>query len=308
MYRLMRFYNQNRRKIIKTILVIVFFLFVLRTINNYAKKKTIPNLNLNYSAKNNIVNTIESSNSLVTGEAINSNVLYNEGEIIDSFLNYCKSHDIKNAYELVSNSCKEQLFPTEEDFNIVYISKLFNTKDKIYKIENWYDRTYKIIVEDNALSLGKNAEYNYQDYITVVSENNEKKLNINGYVKEKKINVQKEFDELSLKVLTQYQYMDYTEFTIEAKNKAEYTILLDSLESIDSTYIQDRNYAKYNLYTHELVKNDLLILPQKTTTIKLKFYSRNISEKTINKIVFDKIILNYGYKKNEKTLQCYIDI
>ena len=308
MYRLMRFYNQNRRKIIKTILILVLFIIVLRLINNYTKNRAIQNRNSNYSIENNIVNSIQSDKSLLTGEAINSKVLYNEGELIERFLNYCKNYDIEKAYNLISDSCKEQQFPTKEDFNTVYLSKLFNTKDKIYKIENWNDTTYKIIVEDNALSSGRNVEYNQQDYITVVSENNEKKLNINGYVKEKKINIEKELDELAIKVLSQYQYMDYTEFTIEVRNKTEYKILIDNLKNINSTYIQDRNYAKYNLYTHELVENDLLILPKKTTTIKLKFYSKKISGKTINKIVFDNVILNYGYKKNEKTLQCYIDI
>ena len=308
MYRLIKFYNQNRRKIIITILIIVFFIIGLRTINNYAKRKPIQSQNFNYSIENNMINSIESNKSLVTGESINSQALYNEGELIDRFLNYCKSYDINNAYKMISDSCKKQLFPTEEDFNKVYISEIFNTKDKIYKIENWYDRTYKIIVEDNALSLGKNVEYNKQDYITVVNENNEKKLNINGYVKENVINSQKEFDELDIKVLSQYQYMEYTEFTLEVKNKSEFKILLDNLKSINSTYIQDRNYAKYNLYTHELVENDLLILPQKTTTIKLKFYSKNISGKNINRLVFNNVILNYGYKKNEKTLQCIIDI
>ena len=308
MYRLMRFYNQNRRKIIMTILIIVFFIIGLRTINYYAKRNQIRNKNLNKSIEYNMVNSIESNKSIVTGKTINSQALYDEGELIDRFLNYCKSYDIQKAYDLISDSCKEQQFPTKEDFNTVYVSKLFNTKDKTYKIENWYDRTYKIIVEDNALSLGKNAEYNKQDYITVVSEKNENKLNINGYVKENKKNVQKEFDELSIKVLTQYQYMDYTEFTIEAKNKTEYTIMLDNLESINSTYIQDRNDAKYNLYTHELVENDLLILPKKTTTIKLKFYSKNISGKKISRLVFNNVILNYGYPRNEKKLQCSIDI
>lgn len=308
MYRLMRFYNQNRRKIIKTILILVLFIIVLRLINNYTKNRAIQNRNSNYSIENNIIKSLESDKSLLTGETINSKVLYNEGELIERFLNYCKSYDIENAYNLISDSCKEQQFPTKEDFNTIYISRLFNTKDKIYKIENWNDTTYKIIVEDNALSSGRNVEYNQQDYITVVSENNEKKLNINGYVKEKKINIEKEFDELAIKVLSQYQYMDYTEFTIEVRNKTEYKILIDNLKNINSTYIQDRNYAKYNLYTHELVENDLLILPQKATIIKLKFYSKKISGKTINKIAFDNVILNYGYQKNEKTLQCYIDI
>lgn len=307
MYRLIKFYNQNRKAIIKAILIIAFLFILLMIFNNNAKNnKQIPKANIDTETISS--NNVLTDKSLVTGDSINTKKINEDVNIIETFLNYCKTNNIEQAYNCISNSCKDQLFATIDDFNIIYVDLFFDNKNILYTIENWYDNTYKITIKENALSTGKNTEYSKQDYITVVDENGEKRLNINGFINKKEINKQKTSDEINIKIIDMFQYMDYTVVNIEIQNNSETQFLLDDLENIKSIYIQDNNDVKYNLYTHELAQNELLVLPKQSKKLRLKFYSKFISTKSINKIVFSNVFINYRVQDNEQKKQYSIDI
>lgn len=307
MYRLIKFYNQNRKAIIKAILIIAFLFILLMIFNNNAKNnRQIPKVNseLETIASNNVL----TDKSLVTGDSINTKKINEDVDIIEKFLNNCKTNNIEQAYNYISNLCKDQLFGTMNDFKSIYVDLFFNNKNILYTIENWYDNTYRINIKENALTTGKNTEYSKQDYITVVEENNEKRLNIDGFINRKEINKQKISDEINIKIIDMLQYMDYTVVNIEIQNNSETQFLLDDLENIKSIYIQDNNDVKYNLYTHELAQNELLVLPKQSKKLRLKFYSKFISTKSINKIVFSNVFINYRVQDIEQKKQYSIDI
>ena len=295
MYRLIRFYNRNRKKILIIILIIAFLFAILRVANSLEKNKVEKTAQVNITKEQETIsNSVTSNKSLISGTTLDSKTIAKDTAIIEEFLKYCQQYNIDNAYNLISNDCKEQLFETKESFKENYLDIIFNNKDVLYTIENWYDYTYKINITDNILSTGKAVNYSKQDYITIVQENEEQKLNINKYIGETKINHKEQVNNVKIEVQSQYQYMDYIIYSLEINNNNEYSILLDNLEKIDDTFILDQNEAKYYLYTHEIKDNQLLISPQRTKKIKLKFYSKNILSKTINRIAFKNVILNYG--------------
>lgn len=309
MYRLIRFYNQNRRKILITILIITFLFVILRLLNSIEKYKVNRNMTLNTTEeKEPISKSIVSDKSAVSGEELDSKTISKETDVINDFIKYCKKNDINNAYNLVSKACKEQLFNTKEIFKEKYLDIYFYNKDILYTIENWYNTTYRINITENILSTGKEAKYSKQDYITIIEEDEDLKLSINGFIGETKINEEEEINKVKVKVESQYQYMDYTIFTLEFYNGNDTTVVLDNLDNINNIYILDRDNSKYYLYTHEITNDQLKILPHNIRKIKLKFYSKNILSKTITRIAFKNVILNYGISGYEEKTEYIIKI
>ena len=122
------------------------------------------------------------------------------------------------------------------------------------------------------------------------------------------IKKEQDFKGIRIKVIDKHQYMDYTVLDIEVQNNSNFQVLMDDLENIKSVYIQDDNDGTYNLYTHEIAKNELLVLPKQSKKIKLKFYSKYISSKKIKRIVFSNVILNFRANDIEERMKCSIEI
>lgn len=307
MYKLFRFYNQNRKAIIIIVLIIVFFFIILRTANDYSsrQKGSIAQQTESYE---NVPDSVSSNKSALTGSTVYSKQLVENTEIIDKFLNYCKTNDISKAYDLVSNDCKDQLFKTIEDFKKRYVDIVLGGIDKVYTIENYYSNIYKVNFTENSLLTGKKSNYSSQEFIAIVKENSEDKLNINGLISVKEINKESEICDVKIKINKQYQYMDYTMVSISVTNNNSGSILLDNLEDINGIYIKDTNSSKYGLYSHEFLKEDLKVLKEETKQINLKFFSKYISSRKINEIVFNNIILNYDNEKYKREIQMNIDI
>ena len=307
MYKLIRLYNRNRKKILIFVLIIAFFFLILRVLDTFEKNKTNKVLTTNtISEQKNVSNSVVSSKSLVSGVELDSKTIEKNTKIIEEFIEYCKKDDIDKAYNLISRSCKEQLYPTKDTFKDNYIFAMFQNKNFLYTIENWYNNTYKINITENILSTGKEANYSKQDYITVIEDDDEKKININNFIEEIKINSEYEIKKVKIKIESQYQYMDYTIFTLEIYNGNDTSISLDNFEDINNIYCMDTNNSKYYAYTHEISKEQLEILPRSTKKLKIKFYSKNILTKTINKIAFKNVILNYGISGYEKKTEYII--
>ena len=102
-------------------------------------------------------------------------------KIIDNFVTYCNNGEIEEAYNLLSEECKEELFPDLETFKNNYHSKIF-TDYKMYNLMAWINSdncfTYKVEITEDILTTGGASELNIEDYYTIVKNNNEYKLNI----------------------------------------------------------------------------------------------------------------------------------
>lgn len=114
--------------------------------------------------------------------------------VIDEFIKHCKRGNVDNAYELLSQNCKDEKFPTLEDFQEDYYNKIFL---KVYKKGNYYktfnkeldivveydylSKLYKVIFYENILETGKLDNKNsIIDYYKVESEFSNKKVYIYG--------------------------------------------------------------------------------------------------------------------------------
>ena len=293
MYSIKRFYNQNRRNIWLVIIIIAFLFIIFRLINTfYSNSRRIEReaLQNNVNNTNDISeenNNIIISNSSATGETISNSSLKTDTDVITEFLENCNNGNVEEAYNMLTDECKEEMFSTVEDFRTFYYGNIFNGNKVTFEIENWVNYIYKVDIVPDMLSTGKVNNTVMQDYITVDNYTGEYKLNINNYISRRDINKSQEKD--NVKITVNNRDMEYEEYNLTIENNGETSIVLDDLTNLESMYIEDQNEMHYTAYTHEITK-DMLEIPSGTSkTIEIKYYSRFSSSRNIEKLVFSNV-------------------
>ena len=225
--------------------------------------------------------------------------------VVDEFIEFCNNGQIENAYEMLSEECKKNIYPSLEDFTKKYYNKIFSKK-RAYNCQAWISQgithTYRIDFTEDMLATGSPAQTSIVDYYTVVKNNDEYKLNINKYIGNQFINKAGNQDEIIIYIQKKNVYMDYEIYTLEIVNNTTSTIKLDNMESTDNIYLEDNNGQKYFWYNHEILESDIVIEKRRTQKIDVKFnkeYNTNIQ---IEKMVFEKIMID------NKTIEISIEI
>lgn len=294
MHNLMRFIRQNKKKIIKVALIVAFLILMLQLLNYFAANQTSDYSNSKSDIYNTSNGTIMSDRSAVTGGSISTSEINKVNNKIDEFVKYCNEHNTEEAYNMLSDSCKGELYPDINDFISNYYEPLFKEEKRNYSIENWTSNTYIVKFTGDLLATGKAAnDSTYQDYITIVEENGQTKLNINKYIGREEINKKSNSDNIEAFVLYREKYMDYEVYTMQVTNNTGNTILLDQLAETNNIYLKDNNDTKHIAYSNEIVKDDLQIYNGHTNTIKIKFDNPYIVGRKIKSLCFSKIVLNY---------------
>ena len=304
MNRFMRWYNQNRKTVWKVIGIIVIVIIVIQLINHYYKVRNEEELNSNNQTQNATTNStnnnynnvrVDDNNSVLSGSEMSSSQ-EEQIQIIDTFVDYCNKGDVESAYQLLTDECKQEMYPQLDNFVNSYYNETFANSEKDASVENWTGNIYKVQIHDNMLATGKySKETTKQDYITVIeTEDEQYRLNINGYIERDEINKSKEDKQIKMTVKYADTYMDYAKYTIEITNNSNQTISLDDRANVESMYIRDDNGNHYPAYTHEINSAELQVSPRETKEVTIKYYSKYGSTKDINRLVFSKMILNYG--------------
>ena len=299
MHNFKRFIRQNKKKIIKVVLIIAFLFGILQLLNYLAKIGIIDtNSGLSKDTTDNIYKetngTVVSSKSAVSGSKVSDNKIKSVNSTIEEFIKYCNNHNIQEAYNMLSNDCKQAIYQDIEKFQTNYYNILFGSESRTYTIENWTGDTYIVRMTGDILATGKSVNSStYQDYITIQEENGENKLNINKYIGRQNINKTKSSDNIQMTVLYKEKYMDYEIYKIQVTNNTEGTILLDQLLDTDNIYLKDSKDTKHIAYSNELVKDDLKIYKGHTNEIEVKFNNPYIMGREVKSLCFSKIELNY---------------
>lgn len=298
---------ENRYLIIVIIIGIILFFSIINVVNSYIKENQKENLSQaqNTTNTNNIVNNKDNSSSTpIIGSSenknssITNNNLSNE-KLIRDFISYCNSHEIQDAYNLLSDECKEAVFfGNIEYFRRNYVESIF-TSYKVLNIQKWAENnnvTYRVRLTDDILSTGniKDTTNAIEDYYTIVqTEDGKQKLNINGYITRNYINKASQTNGINISILKKDIFKDYEQYEIKVENKTSNTIMLDSKENVDSIYLIGSNDSKYSAFTYELDEIKTVI-PENTSKNMIIRFNKIYSNKAImRKMVFEDIILNY---------------
>ena len=298
MYKFIHWYNQNKKIFWKIVGIIVTIIVVIQLMNGVVNRKnqiTQQNTTIikeNTTKDNLNQNTLKDDQSVLTGSSISENQK-DKLDVLDQFVEYCNNGQIDEAYDLISDDCKKEMFTSKEDFERIYYNKIFSGESKNISVENWVRNIYKVKFTQDALSTGiYNAGDAIQDYITIIEEDEDNvKLSINGYIGKEEINQSKEAFDVKIDVVNRHQYMDYEIYEFEVTNNSKNTIILNDIENTDTIYLEDKNDIKYYAYMHELSSADMRVFPGETKKVVIKYYSKYSSSKKITKFVFSEIAL-----------------
>lgn len=295
MHKLLRYYSQNRLKIWATILGIIFLIVLIQVLNSMVKKEN-QTKEAGETTDNNVVSYANESKSIISDDDV-SEVYQDEfGRIITEFFDYCTSNQIEEAYNMLSSECKKALYQTESIFRQSYINEKFEG-DKDFSFQSWISSgslyIYQVKIFDNMLSTGKANDEYYEDYVTLVKEDDTYKLNVNSFIGKKDINEQFEENNIKISVVGAQTYMDYEIYEFNITNDTEKTIMLDSRQDTDTTYLVDSQENRYVALLNENTEDDLVIKPKETKNIKIRFNDTYRDGIRILGLRFDDIVLDY---------------
>ena len=295
MNNLRRYYNQNRKTIWGIVIIIASAILLLQMINYFigVNQKSESSSNITTNESTNAIVGVTSNTSAVSGDRISSEKLSTDANTIREFIELCNAGNIEQAYNMLTDECKEQMYSTVQGFQENYYEYIFGSGSKSYEIENWTDDTYLVEFNQDLLAVGgKQLLSPTSDYITVVQRGDEYKLNINNYIGRTEINTSTEQDAISVNINSKDTYMEYEIYNITVKNNTDKSIILDTKDSTKTTYIQDDNGTNYVAYLNEIADNDLYIQSKCEQNLSIKFSNTYSTSRTIESLVFSELVID----------------
>lgn len=301
MYKIFRYYNQNKLKVWIGILLIIFLLILIKTLN--ANIKNNDSKNNDKETTSNVVSYRNQSKSMVDGGSVSETYSEDLGKFINQFFSYCIEHNPHNAYTMLSNDTKQELYQTEELFVKNYYQSRFNG-NKDFSFQSWSSvdnvYIYQVKIFDNMLATGQSSENYIEEYVTISNEDGEYKLNINSYLGRKNINKKSEDKNLSVEVIRVDRYLDYEIYTLSVQNKKETDMILDTRRKTSSCYVKDDRDNKFEALLYENKEEELAFSPNEKKKIRIKFSDSNRKNLKIKSINFTDIVESNEYIKNSK--------
>ena len=310
MNKFIRFWNQNRIRIIITALIVVFIIILIQAINAVLKNSRVEEYTPNNTT---IVDTGKPTESVISGEEAPEGDTENNLDLIRQFVEYGNNKDYQSAYNLLNDDCKQEIFRSLDEFITDYCNNIFN-KNVTYELELWDyvsdAYTYRILYyENNLLQTGNaSSNNNIEDYITVVETDSGNRLNINGFIRKDNINKIEEIPEIQIIVNYRERYRDFERYNITVKNTSSNTILLSEGQNGNDICLIDTNDVEYDSIINEVPMIDLELNPGEEKTIEIKFYKMYNLYRTIDKISFKSIVLNKDNINDANKISINIDI
>lgn len=107
-----------------------------------------------FIANNNYINNTY-ENELVSKTNELTKLNEEDKKIISKFIEYCNVGNVSEAYNMLSDKCKTEVYYSEDIFKNEYIGKFFRIKIVKYEVDFLNDDTYKVDLTQNMLETGK---------------------------------------------------------------------------------------------------------------------------------------------------------
>ena len=330
MNKFIRIFNQNRFSILIGIIIVILILSIIQVLNNSAKQKEQERLENTVSSndetkeekadsgstsKKSTSTSVSNigTESVISGSKIPSEYKSEFSKLIKNFINNCFDEKYDAAYDALTVECKQDMFPSKEIFIDKYCSGRF-IKGKKVEVQLWGTEggyVYQVRLLNDILSEGRGTSGTFmQDYYSVIQQNGDYKLNINGFIGTLQRNKSAEKGDLKITVNYSKIYTKYEIFNVTIANKSDKDIIIDTKELTDSTYVKiGEDRKKFEALLHEINDGNLVVSAKKKRTLDIKFsnvYNDGIMARTM---VFSKIVKNKEeYEKNKTSYTDYQQI
>ena len=283
MEKYIRYFRENKRTVLKVILIIFIIFVVIQLLNWRAGQKEEEN--------NQVINTVDYGQDvgIISEEQKMPEVYYEEKNVMQLFVQYCNEKNYESAYDLLTDECKNELYPDIDVFIQNYGDVNFNTK-KTCGFQLWTGNTYLVQIREDVMATGIYNEDEYlQDYFTVDGD----KLYINGYINHYVFNEESAENEgISVRLESIDFFMDYTKVNIIVTNKTRNEILLDNMK-YNTVKLYDANNIDYDIDASSVNVDELRVLPNESKKVSLDFYCTYRESLELKSLEFKDVILDY---------------
>ena len=287
-----RFIDRNGKLIWYVTLIIVFIFLVIKGLNSFYEEK---DLERQEELGTNMANNEKSETQQMQEK--DYTVTSDSTQItMASFVNYCNKRDLEKAYKMLTDECKNAMFPTVQDFERVYINNIYKIQ-RTFEMIRWStddDKiTYLVTLYGDLLATGGTANKT-QEYCTFVEqEDGTYKLNINNYIYGEERNFQTTKRGITVKIGHVDIYEEYERIEITINNNTSKKICLTGNKYKGNIYLQNSKETTYSSVNSKFDNEEIVLEPNAQITIWVDF---NKVYSAINKaeyLVLSDVILNY---------------
>lgn len=212
-----RFIKKNRKKVIFVVITVAIIIAINYILKNMPEEE--------------IPKTTYEPNVAVMDESEVPKKWHSEIENrIKTFVDYCNNKEYQKAYDMISDECKDAIYPVIGDFK-EYVDKKFQVK-RIYSIQNFSNISKQYIYDVNFMSdfmatgsTGTNYGY-VQEKFVFTEDDNSLKFAIGGFVRTNILDAFVEDENLKIVTKKKNVYYDHETYTVDITNKTDYPIVL----------------------------------------------------------------------------------
>lgn len=224
--------------------------------------------------------------------------------LIDTYFNYCNNGEYEKAYNVITEDCRKQNYPTLEAFK-EYVDYVFEGKKKIYNIQAYsiVDNKYifNVRILDDIMANGTtDGYYYYEEKYVLTEENGEMKLSIAGYIASENPNIVAENDDMIIEVVEKSVDYETETYTVKVTNKTDkYIVIADNTQENEVLLDLGEQTRKPT----NLTIANFFVIPNGTKTQQLvfnKFYDNNL---TSQKLIFGQIRILNSYNWEQATTE-----
>ena len=96
----------------------------------------LSNVNNNDDSREDIYNVYKPTETIIKGSDVSKEQFEKDSNIVNTFLDFCNNGQIESAYNLISDECKNEKYPTIQDFQDYYYNYIFDRKREC-NLQSW---------------------------------------------------------------------------------------------------------------------------------------------------------------------------
>ena len=290
------FFKRNKSKIL-IILIIWLIVIIINFILKYYKAPQIP------------VTSYSPHTAIMDDSTVPKKYQDEIENLINKYIQYCNNKEYEEAYNLLSNECRTELYPDIEDFK-EYIDSVFDAK-KTYSIQNYsnVDDTYiyDVNIFEDILATGltgKDGLSMYSEKFVINNNNGNLTLAIREYIGTTENYQVYEDDYIKVEVQDMKQTYENQTYKVKLTNRTENTIVLaDKTEQNEIMLELDNENRKIQ----NIPNRGIYLNPYETKEIELEFVKFFDEDEEAKSLIFNAVRVLKSYSGLESKRQEEMD-
>lgn len=233
------------------------------------------------------------------GGRVPENELSSVNETLENYLTYCKNKEYENAFNMLTDDCKNFLYNNNIENFKTYVDSVFTTYNNYSYNQNYSNVNNKYIYDvtilnNDILSTGTTGGYDkYEEKITIVNEDDgTKKISNQGYIDNEEIGIDAEDDNIRVRINS--KDMSYTRvgYNLTITNKTDKTIVIADNEASKEVTLNVNGYYQNAINIDSI---NAVLAPGETKDLQFvfdRFYDSQDNDSAFN-FNYIRVLQNY---------------